>query len=116
MICVDVRELENGALDQNIVLQDGDTVFVRKAQAVTITGHVRNVGAYTVESGSTVEQALALAGGFTERGSPKRIEITRKVDGQDGHAQRRQDDRHREARRHHQSRSRDLYGRRLHKD
>ncbi len=81
VIEVDVRELESGALAKNLVLQDGDTVFVKKAQAVTITGQVRNVGVYNVESGSTVEQALALAGGFTDRGSPKRIEIIRKVDG-----------------------------------
>ena len=56
-------------------------MFVRKAQAVTITGYVRNVGAYNVEAGSTVEHALALAGGVTERGSEDRIEITRQVDG-----------------------------------
>jgi polysaccharide export outer membrane protein len=81
MVEVNVRELENGILTGNIVLQDGDAVFVRKAQAVTITGHVRNVGAYNIEAGSNVEQALALAGGVTERGNPNRIEITRTVDG-----------------------------------
>lgn len=80
-IDVDVRELEAGVLTHNLVLRDGDAVFVKKAQAVTITGQVRNVGAYNIESGSTVEQALALAGGLTDRGSEKRIEITRKVGG-----------------------------------
>lgn len=78
---VNVRELENGSLANNLVLRDGDAVFVRKAPPVTITGYVRNVGAYTVETGSTVQQALALAGGVTERGSDNRIEITRKVNG-----------------------------------
>jgi polysaccharide export outer membrane protein len=81
VVDVDVRELEAGVLAHNLVLRDGDAVFVSKAQPVTITGHVRNVGAYTIESGSTVEQALALAGGLTDRGSEKRIEITRKVNG-----------------------------------
>lgn len=80
-VFVNVRELENGALDKNLVLRDGDAVFVRRAQTVTITGFVRNVGQYNIEAGSSVEQALALAGGVTERGSPKRIEITRKVNG-----------------------------------
>ena len=78
---VNVRELENGILTKNLILQDGDAVFVRKALAVTITGFVRNVGAYNIEAGSNVEQALALAGGVSERGSDRRIEITRKVDG-----------------------------------
>jgi len=82
MIEVNVRELENGVLQNNLVLGDGDAIFVRRAQAVTITGFVRNVGAYTVEPGASVEQALALAGGIIpERGSEKRIEITRKVNG-----------------------------------
>ena len=78
---VNAQELENGLMDRNVVLQDGDVVLVRKAQAVTITGFVRSVGAYVVESGATVEEALALAGGISEKGSDRRIEITRKVNG-----------------------------------
>lgn len=78
---VNAREIESGMVAKNIVLQDGDAIFVRKAQAVTITGFVRNVGAYNIESGTTVLQALALAGGVNDRGSEGRIEITRKVDG-----------------------------------
>lgn len=81
MVEVNVRELENGELTHNLVLHDGDNVFVRKMQAVTITGYVRNVGPYNVEPGTNVEQALALAGGITERGSDRRIEITRKENG-----------------------------------
>lgn len=79
---VNARELENGVLKHNVVLQDGDQVFVRKAQSVTVTGFVNRVGAYTIQSGMNVEQVLALAGGIdTLRGSDKRIDITRKVDG-----------------------------------
>ncbi len=78
---VNARELEDGMMARNVALLDGDVVLVRKAQAVTITGYVRSVGAYTVASGTTVEEALALAGGISEKGSDRRIEITRKVDG-----------------------------------
>lgn len=78
---VNARELEDGVMARNVALQDGDVILVRKAQAVTITGYVRSVGAYTVASGTTVEEALALAGGISEKGSERRIEITRKVDG-----------------------------------
>ena len=81
-IRVNARELENGVLARNLALQDGDSVFVRKAQAVTVTGYVRSVGAYNIESGMNVEQVLALAGGVDPlRGSDRRIEITRMVDG-----------------------------------
>ena len=79
---VNAREIENGVLTNNLVLQDGDAIFVRKAEPVTVTGYVRSVGAYTIQSGMNVEQVLALAGGIdTTRGSDKRIEITRKVNG-----------------------------------
>ena len=78
---VNAQEIENGVMAHNVLLQDGDVILVRKAQAVTITGFVRSVGAYTVASGTTVEEALALAGGVSEKGSDRRIEITRKVDG-----------------------------------
>ena len=81
MVEVNLRDLESGNLSKNIVLYDGDAIFVRKAQAVTITGFVTNVGAYNVEAGSNVEQALALAGGITALGSDRRIDITRIVDG-----------------------------------
>ena len=107
MVEVNVRDLENGILAKNLVLQDGDAVFVRKAQAVTITGYVRNVGAYNIESGSNVEQALALAGGVTERGSDKRIEITRKVDGKTVTLKGVKKTDAGETRRHHQSRAED---------
>jgi polysaccharide export outer membrane protein len=78
-VTVNARELENGVgLSRNPVLQDGDAIFVRKAQAVTVTGYVRSVGAYNIESGMNVEQVLALAGGVDPlRGSDRRIEIVR---------------------------------------
>ena len=78
-LTVNARELENGiGLSRNPMLHDGDAIFVRKAQAVTVTGYVRSVGAYSIESGMNVEQVLALAGGVDpQRGSDKRIEIIR---------------------------------------
>ena len=76
------RELESGVLSKNVVLQDGDVVIVRRAQAVTVTGFVGRVGAYNIESGMNVEQVLALAGGIDPRnGSDRRIEIVRMVGG-----------------------------------
>jgi polysaccharide export outer membrane protein len=54
---------------------------VPKAETFFITGQVRQVGSYTWEDGLTVERALTLAGGPTERASTKGIEIERMVDG-----------------------------------
>lgn len=74
------RDIETGKA-QNIALKDGDTILVPKAEAFFITGQVRQVGSYTWEDGLTVERALALAGGPTDRASMKGIEVERVVDG-----------------------------------
>jgi len=68
------KEIESGEA-QKILLKDGDTVVVPKAESFFINGHVRSQGTYTWEEGLTVERALTLAGGGTERAG--RIEIER---------------------------------------
>jgi len=61
----------------NVTLQDGDLVIVQKALSVFISGYVRSPGAYRVERGTTVLQALALAGGLSERGTNRGLRILR---------------------------------------
>lgn len=79
---VDLKALQSGALTQNVALQDGDTVFVPRAESVYVFGHVRNPGAYPLhQRDTTVLQALALAGGVTDRGATGRIKVVRVVNG-----------------------------------
>jgi polysaccharide export outer membrane protein len=70
-------------LSQNLLLQGGDTIFVPRAETVFVTGQVRAAGEFPFRKGMTVRQALALAGGLTDRGSSRRIEIVRKIDGRE---------------------------------
>jgi polysaccharide export outer membrane protein len=80
---VNLRELQNGAFGQNVTLSGGDTVFVLKAENIYVFGQVKNPGAYPLQQDvTTVLQALALAGGVTDRGATSRIEIVRVVKGQ----------------------------------
>ena len=81
IIKIDLHELQEGNLALNIPLRDGDTINVPKAQSVFVSGHVKNPSGYAVEEGMTVLQVLALAGGLTDRGSDRRIDIIRTVDG-----------------------------------
>lgn len=81
VIKVDLVELQAGDLTRNVQLVDGDTVNVPKAQMVFLSGQVRAPGAYAVEDGTTVLQALTLAGGVTDRGASGRIRILRTVNG-----------------------------------
>jgi polysaccharide export outer membrane protein len=78
---VSLAELQLGRLSENITLQEGDTIFVPKAEKFFITGQIRNPGAYTYERGLTVLQAISLAGGLTEKGSNRRIKVIRTVKG-----------------------------------
>lgn len=78
---VDLSDIRAGTLSQNVRLRDGDTIVVTRARAVYVFGQVRSPGAYTVQKGATVVQALSLAGGVTDRGSTTRIRINRDVDG-----------------------------------
>lgn len=83
VIRVNLQTLQTGALSENIMLRAGDTIFVPRAESVFVSGHVGNPGAYAVRKGMTVRQALAMAGGVTDRGSTRRIQIIRKVDGKE---------------------------------
>jgi polysaccharide export outer membrane protein len=82
VLTVDLYALMNSASNQdNITLQDGDTIKVLKAEPVLVSGYVGSPGPYIVHRGTTVEKAIALAGGLTELGSSGRITITRTING-----------------------------------
>lgn len=78
VIEVSLGELESGKLtESNVTLQDGDQIVVPRAQQVFISGQVRSPGGYTVPTGTTVLQAVTLAGGLTDRGTMRGIKILR---------------------------------------
>jgi len=80
VIRVNWRDLQTGKAN-DVALQDGDVIFVPKAQTFFIQGFVKNGGSYVLEPGTTVEQAIALAGGLTDRGTNRGIKATRVVNG-----------------------------------
>ncbi len=80
VVRVNWKDLQLGKAT-DVVLQDGDIINVPKAQTFYITGQVRNPGSYVLEPGMTVQQAVALAGGLTDRGSDRGIAATRVVNG-----------------------------------
>jgi polysaccharide biosynthesis/export protein len=56
----------------------GDSVLVPRADQFYIYGEVQQPNEYRLESGMTVIQAIARAGGLTVRGSDRRVDIKRK--------------------------------------
>jgi polysaccharide export outer membrane protein len=81
VVRVDLRALEGGEMSQNLVLHDGDTVVVSRGEQVYLLGQVRSPGAYAIRRGMTLLQAVALAGGATERGAIGRAKVIRIVAG-----------------------------------
>jgi polysaccharide export outer membrane protein len=79
VVRVSLPELQSGRMSSNLVLQDGDTIIVPAAPRVFVTGHVRTPGAVVLRGRLTVQQAIALAGGITERGSSRGIKVRREV-------------------------------------
>jgi len=66
----------------NVVLEPGDVVNVpvEKLVPIYVFGQVRNPGALQVKESSlpTLTQAIAQAGGFTDRANKKKVQIRRK--------------------------------------
>jgi polysaccharide biosynthesis/export protein len=80
---INLETLQRGALSQNVMLRSGDTIFVPRAESVFVSGQVNRPGEYVIRAGMTVRQVLSLAGGATDRGSTRRIQIIRQVDGKE---------------------------------
>ena len=59
-------------------LHTGDSIFVPAAAQFYISGEVRTTGVFRLDGGMTVLQAIARAGGVTERGSARRVQIKRR--------------------------------------
>jgi polysaccharide export outer membrane protein len=80
---INLKQMVNGDRPtQTERLKSGDSVFVPRAEQFYIYGEVAAPGKYRVETGMTIIQAIARAGGVTLRGSERRVEIKRhKPDG-----------------------------------
>lgn len=96
---VEVRVARDGGeavrvLDPAYRVFPGDVISVKRTQEIVeapeettqyiyLYGEVRRPGSYAYRQGLTVEQAVALAGGFTDRASKRKIDVSRYREGQD---------------------------------
>ena len=74
-----------GGLDKNVLVQNGDTLWVDRQPLIFIYGEVQRPGAVRLERGMSVMQALATGGGLNLRGTERGIRVHRK--GADGAVQ-----------------------------
>lgn len=68
-------------LEADFVRDPHVTVDIHQARPFFILGEVRNAGQFPYVSGMTIETAVAIAGGYTERASMRSYRVTRRVNG-----------------------------------
>lgn len=84
VMTVDLRNLiEKGDTSLDVPIADGDSIYIPKARVFYVNGEVKKPDAYKYTEGTTVIQAITLAGGFTDKSSKGRVKIIRKVDGKE---------------------------------
>lgn len=68
-----------GGRGQDLLIQNGDVLWVDRAPMVYIYGQVQRPGAMRLERGMTLMQSLAAGGGLNLRGTEKGIRVHRKT-------------------------------------
>jgi polysaccharide export outer membrane protein len=74
------QEIENGRASR-MRLRPGDSVFVPPADKFFISGEVKSVGQLALNQETTIQQAIIMAGGLTDRANGNRVHIRRVVNG-----------------------------------
>ena len=62
----------------DVLLENGDVVWVERSPQIYMYGEVQRPGALRMERNMTVMQALATAGGLTQRGTLRGLRVSRK--------------------------------------
>lgn len=67
-----------GRRGDDVVLQNGDVIWVERAPVVYLYGEIARPGALRLERGMSLVQALASAGGITQRGTARGLKVHRR--------------------------------------
>lgn len=70
-----------GALGSDFIRDPEVTVDIIQNRPFFILGEVKTAGQYPYVSGMTVETAVAIAGGYSERASDRSFRVTRRING-----------------------------------
>ena len=71
----------SGEMSGNVAVANGDIIYVPRARIFYIYGEVQKPGAYRLEPGMTVMQALSVGGGLTVRGTERGLRLHRRDPG-----------------------------------
>lgn len=82
-ILTDAQGLIAEQLSDGFLINPRVSIEVLNYRPFYILGEVKDPGSYPYVSGMTVLNAIALASGFTYRASENKIEVTRRIDGEE---------------------------------
>jgi len=75
---VDLPAVYAGKQADDVMLQNGDSIYVERAPQIYVQGEVGRAGPIRLERNMTVRQAIAAAGGITIRGTERGMKVHRK--------------------------------------
>jgi polysaccharide biosynthesis/export protein len=75
---LDVRKIQGGDVKENILLQNGDMMFVPKASAFFVLGEVNKPGTFPLDKETTVLEAITLAGGYGATAAASGVKVLRR--------------------------------------
>jgi polysaccharide export outer membrane protein len=76
---IDLPAIFNGARgSEDVILQNGDVIWVERAPVIYLYGEVQRPGSLRLERGMSVMQALASAGGISQRGTVRGLRVHRR--------------------------------------
>jgi polysaccharide biosynthesis/export protein len=78
LLRLDVRKIQAGDVKENILLQNGDMMFVPKASAFFVLGEVNKAGTFALDKETSVLEAVTLAGGFSGTAAPSGVKVLRR--------------------------------------
>jgi polysaccharide export outer membrane protein len=79
LLRLDVRKIQAGDVKENILLQNGDMMFVPKASAFFVLGEVTKAGTFPLDKETSVLEAITLAGGFNGTAAPSGVKVLRRT-------------------------------------
>lgn len=72
------RAMAAGNVNADLAVTNGDVIFVAEQPIFYIYGEVQKPGEYPLKQAMTMRQAIAIGGGLTEKGTERRLRVSRK--------------------------------------
>lgn len=77
-----IEQLIAQKLQQGYLRDPDVSIEIDRYRSIFVMGEVGASGQYTYVPGMTIQNAIAIAGGFSPRASQQNVDVTRKINGQ----------------------------------